>query len=178
MRLVQCILIVIALSVVVYNYAYGSDHEHVSKRNHDRPFLLIADNKKSESPSAVNDRFITLRDQKRWSEMYDLVDTASKVRLKYETKAAMKQFVSNESDRQRLRSISGRDLFEITMKTSIFHPRRILSEKVKGNHAILRVETILQGRKVRINTYMIKEDGVWKVSFPTDNQPLNKELVE
>lgn len=176
MKSILCILL--ALGVFGYGEACGDDNKHISTRQLNRSLLLIADTLSSDLPSAAYERFLTLQRQRKWSEMYDLMDRASQVRMEYETKAVLLQLAPNEEAKRRIRSISGRDLWIITQETATHHPRKILSEKVTGNLAILRTETIMEGRKVRVNTYMIKEDGVWKVSFPADDQPLDKEFVD
>ena len=125
-----------------------------------------------KNPKDAYAHFYSLARQGDWDASYDLLDRASRVRMEYETKAALLSFASDDLTKERIRQLDGRRLWEIVMRFSTFHDRQILECELNSDTAKLKTRTSLDGKPFVSFVYMQKEDGIWKVSWPKADQPV------
>lgn len=136
-------------------------------------FEDIADNKYSPvtpqltSPSDVYNHYRLLQTQKRWSEMYDLIDEKSQDQMTTETKIMLLMAAPDEESRSKLESVlktmNGRDLHALISENSTQLPVEILSEDIDGNIAHLKIVTVKGREDISSDIKLIRSGDSWKI---------------
>ena len=117
----------------------------------------------TDRPADVYRHFRQLQSQGKWSEQYDTIEANSQRQMTEKTKVFLRSMLPDEESRRKLDMMDGRDLFAVISQNSTQLPTEILSEKVEGNKATLKIRTLKNDNYITSDVHLIRVDGIWKI---------------
>ena len=113
-----------------------------------------------DNPVAVYRRLLQMREQGRWSEVYNMFETKFQQNMLANLRQAIRQQLADPNDQQRFDALTDREIWVQTGRTSTVSAVQIVRAEIHGDTAVIQARKSESQVPEKVN--LVRVNGVWK----------------